>query len=782
MISRKAQFFRGQPDDAEHPVGYANRQTLLMPELPDTIGPYKVLSKVGEGAMGVVFKAHDQRLDRVVALKVIRELQNDPDRRRRFVQEARIAAHVSHPNACQLYDLGEERDTLFLVMEFIDGESLAARMSRGALPAQEAAQIVLGMLSALEAFHRAGIVHRDIKPSNVLLCPHGAKLLDFGIAKQNCFAPELDGTLTAHATMPGVFLGTPRYASPEQFKGEAVDARSDLFSVGAIFFEMLTGSPAFPGKSLAEIAHAVLEGSPPALTGSPAISALGRVVHTALARDLLDRYPSAETMAAKIRAAVALEGMETPVRARALRRMMVLPFRVLRPSEEVQFLAFSLPEAITVSLGGLNDLVVRSSLVAAQYASDLPDLKRIAKEAEVDVVLTGALLHLGEQLRITTQLVEALNGAVLWSHSSQGTIRDLLQLHDDVVHRVIESMLPSLSPQETRPLQEDRPASATVYELYLRANELSRNWQNLPAAIEQYERCVALDRSYALAWARLGRARWLWDKYNEGSADSLRAADEAFQTALRLNPDSTAVHNLYTALQLDQGRTLAALQRLLTRARQRRNDSELLAGLAHVCRYAGLLQAALAAHNEARRLDPQIRTTVNHTYFMMGDYQRALEASNTDFGYAEGLSLAAMGRGAEALPLLRAKEQLKPGKLGQLYLVSIRALLEGNRAESLAASDELMKATFRDPEGLFYQARQLSYLGEPSKAFEMLSRAIQNGFFCYPAFVRDPWLDSLRGRPEFVDLLRKAQESHREALLLFMELGGDSLLGMQTES
>jgi serine/threonine protein kinase len=752
-----------------------------MPELPETIGPYKVLTKVGEGAMGMVFKAHDTRLDRVVALKVIREFHSDSGRRRRFVQEARVAAQVSHPNACQLYDLGEENGTLFLVMEFLEGESLADRMARGALPPQEAAQIVLGMLSALEAFHRAGIVHRDLKPANVLLCSHGAKLLDFGIAKQKCLA-EPDETLTASGTLPGMFLGTPRYASPEQLKGEGVDARSDVFSVGAILFEMLTGSPAFPGKSLAEVARSILEGSPPVLTGSPAITALGRVVHTALARDARDRYSNAETMAAKIRAAVAMDGMDTPARARAVRRLMVLPFRVLRPSEEVEFLAFSLPEAITVSLGGLNDLVVRSSLVAAQYASESPDLKRIAKEAEVDVVLSGALLHVGDQLRITTQLAEALSGTLIWSHTWQGTIRDLLQLHDDVVRRIIDSILPSLSPRETQLLQEDRPASATAYELYLRANELSREWQNLPIAIQQYERCVSLDPSYALAWTRLGRARWLWDKYNEGSVEALRSSDDAFQTALRLNPELTAAHHLYTALQIDQGRTLEALQRLLARTRERRNDPDLFAGLAHVCRYTGLLQPAMAAHEEARRLDPQIATTVNHTHFMMGDYERALETSRIDFGYAVAVSLAALGRGAEAVPLLRAKEQLKPGKLGHLYLVAMRALLEGKREESLAATDELMKGTFRDPEGIFYLARQLSFLNEKEKALEMLSRAIQNGFFCYPAMVRDPWLDSLRGSVEFTELIGKAKELHREAGRMFIDSGGDSLLGIQAES
>jgi tetratricopeptide (TPR) repeat protein len=292
---------------------------------------------------------------------------------------------------------------------------------------------------------------------------------------------------------------------------------------------------------------------------------------------------------------------------------------------------------------------------------------------------------------------------------------------------------------------------------------------------------VSLDPSYALAWARLGRARWLVDKYNLGSAEGLRAADDAFQTALRLNPNLTLAHNLYTQLQVDQGRTLDAMKRLLDRANQRRSDAELFAGLGHVCRYCGLLQAALRAQQEARRLDPLISTSINHTYFMLGDYQKALESCGGDFGYALGLTLASLGRTEEAVSTLRQREQII-WRLGRLYLTSLRALLEGNRQESLDACDELRKATFRDPEGIYYLARQLSYIGEETSALDTLSRAIDNGFFCHRAMVRDPWLDSLRAKPEFTALLRKAHQLHHEASAAFFAGGGAALLGINSEA
>jgi serine/threonine protein kinase len=766
-------------------VGYSKFQVMTRPmsEIPGCIGPYRILSQVGEGGMGVVYKAHDARLERVVALKVVRESASDSESRNRFLREARAAAQVAHPNACRIYDIAEDENGLVLVMEFIEGESLARRIERGPLPAQEAAQIVLAVLSALEAFDKAGIVHRDLKPANIVLSESGTKILDFGIAKYTPSNALQDTTATlADATIPGAFLGTPRYASPEQFRGQLVDARSDLFSVGAIFHEMLTGQPAFSGDSFAEIAHSVLQGSPAALSGSPAISAMGRTIHRALARDPKDRYANAETMAAELRGTLLMDGIETTACARTLRRIIVLPFRILRPNEDIDFLAYSLPEAITVSLAGLDNLVVRSSVVASRYAGGALDLQQIAKEAEVDVVLSGALLNVGEQLRITTQLTEVPSGTLIWSHSSQATIRELLELHDDLVRRVIESVLPSLSVQEHESLQLDRPASPTVYQLYLQANEFSRQWNDLPAAIQMYERCVSLDESYAAAWVRLGRARWLLDKYSRGSLEGLRAADEAFQTALRLNPNLTLAHNLYTHLQVDQGRALAAMKRLLDRAKHRRSDAELFAGLGHVFRYCGLLQAALVAHKEARRLDPLISTSVMNTYILLGDYQRALDTSTSDYGYGRALALTGLGRFEEAVALLKQREAEKPSRLGWLYLTSLRALLEDKREESLEANAELRKSTFRDPEGIFYFARHLSYLRQEDEALETLSHSIDSGFFCYPAMVRDPWLDPLRSHPEFTAILRKCQQLHREASAAFLSFGGDTLLGLPAEN
>jgi tetratricopeptide (TPR) repeat protein len=259
----------------------------------------------------------------------------------------------------------------------------------------------------------------------------------------------------------------------------------------------------------------------------------------------------------------------------------------------------------------------------------------------------------------------------------------------------------------------------------------------------------------------------------------MAAADAAFRRALELNPDLPLAHNFYTHIQVEQDLALDAMKRLLRRAQTTRNDPELFAGLTHACRYCGLLEASLAAHQQARRLDPHIPTTVINTYFQMGDYQSALEVSKHDYGYGTAAALAMLGRVDEAIVLLKEKEQLSL-RLGRLYLTSLRALLEGNRDESLRDSDELLAATFRDPEGWYLLARQLGYLNEAGRAFIALSRT--EGFFCYSALAADPWLDPLRGYTEFKHS-PQAQTQHQEALSVFEAEGGPALLGVfQTSS
>ena len=541
------------------------------------LGPYEIQDSIGAGGMGEVYKATDTRLDRTVAIKVLpAHVAADPDLKQRFEREARTISSLNHPHICTLHDIGSQDGIDFLVMEYLEGETLAERLAGGPLPLSEAVQQTLVILSTLEAVHRRGLIHRDLKPANLFLTPHGLKLLDFGLARP--INPALSAT-TAKMTQAGTVLGTPQYLAPESLHGQPVDARADLFAVGTVLYEMLTGQPPFKADSLAALIHAVAHERPAALTGSAAIAAVDRVIHRAMAKRPDSRYPSADAMSQDLRDVLArtTDSGETPT-ARPVTRLIVLPLRVLRPDSETDFLAFSLPDAIASSLSGLDSLVVRSSIVAAKFSVEAPDLAEIAAQADVDIVLVGTLLRAGQGLRVSLQLLEAPGGTVLWSHQTQVSLGDLFELQDEVAQRIVESLASPLVVQELSQARRDTPATAQAYEYYLRGNQLSaKGHHSRPDATEWtlardfYRQCVEEDPTFAPAWARLGEVYRLTEKYFPTEAqDHLTDADAAFQRALGLNPDLSMAHKLYAYLEVEQGRAVDAMRRLIEQAKHGR--------------------------------------------------------------------------------------------------------------------------------------------------------------------------------------------------------------------
>ena len=503
---------------------------IAFDDMPDTIAHYHVVSKLGEGGMGVVYAATDERLQRRVALKMVRGT-GDQHSRERLWREARAAASVSHPNVCQLYEIGEANGELFIAMELLEGEPLSARLARGPIPLPESVDITLAVLSALEAIHARGIVHRDLKPSNIFLTAHGVKLLDFGLARA---VQEVSEQTQAGITMAGTVMGTPHYMSPEQLSGTLLEARSDLFAVGAILFELLVGKAAFPGATTAQVFHAVMSEPLPTLDGSPALAAVDRILHRATCKKPADRYADAAAMAQELRATRNLSDSGIAPVARTMTRLIVLPFRMLRPDPEIDFLSFSLADAITASLGSLTSLVVRSSLAAARFKSEAPDLSALATELDVNAAVTGTLLRAGSEVRVATQLVEAPGGRLLWSRTTQVTLNDIFQLQDDLTHQIVESLSLPLSAREERLLSRDTPANARSYEYFLRANELASDPKSWAIARDLYEQAVQEDPQYAPAWAGLGRVRRLIGKLGGGSSDELAGAEAALKRRPRV--------------------------------------------------------------------------------------------------------------------------------------------------------------------------------------------------------------------------------------------------------
>ena len=763
------------------PARYNSERNRALSLNPGTrLGPYEIHSHLGTGGMGEVYRATDTRLDRTVAIKVLPgHVANDPDLRQRFEREARAASSLNHPHICTLYDIGRQDSLDFLVMEYLEGETLADRLAREPFPLGDAVQAGLAILGALEALHRRGLVHRDIKPSNLFLTPHGVKLLDFGLARP--IRPDLAPT-GAKLTLPGKMVGTPQYMAPEALTGQPVDARADLFAAGALLYEMLTAKPPFMGEAIAQVIHAITHENPPVLSGSAAIAAVDRVIHRALAKKPEDRYQTAEAMAHDLRQTLLVpsDSGET-LQARPMTRLIVLPFRVLRPDPDTDFLAFSLSDAITASLSGLQSLVVRSSLAASRFSSEAPDLKAIAEQVEVDIVLVGTLIRAGDRLRVSSQLLEARAGTVLWSHSSQVALGDIFQLQDDLAHRIVGSLSLPLTAREHALLKHDMPASAAAYEYYLRANQLSNEPTNRVVARDLYLRCVEDDPRYAPAWARLGRLYRILGNYgpHDAASENLERAEAAFKRALEINPELPLAHNLYAYLEVDVGRAQEAMLRLIDRARGRPSDPDLFAGLVHAFRYCGLLEASVAAHEQARRLDPTIPTSVCHSYWQMGDVRRAVETDLGDERMMRMLALILEGRTSEVIATLKKIEQGGAWR-DVTSITALRAGLEGNREEFLQAFDG-QSPFVRDPEDLFYRSLLASHMGETERALDALQRSVDAGFACFAAMARDPWLDPLRGHPRFAQILHTAEGRHREAAAAFLKAGGDRVLGLGTK-
>lgn len=417
---------------------------------------YRILQPLGEGGMGRVFEAVDEQLGRHVAVKLLRDEVNDDDSRRRFFREARAAAALSHPNACQLFEAAEHEAQPFLVMELLEGESLSARLARGPLTKEEAIDLLLPLMDALSALHRAGMVHRDLKPSNVFLTPQGVKLLDFGLARRT----ERSDSATASAlTVPGAVTGTMRYMAPEQITGDPVDGRTDIFALGVMLFEMVTGANPFDATTNLDWLQAVLRDDPPALE-DPALAPIDPIVRRALQRRPAERYDDVEGMAAALRAVIAGEtaapaAAPTPdvreTRNGNQPTLAVLPFRVLQAADGIDVLEHSVPEALTALLSEGGEWRVLSSRVGQPFA-ETPDLIKVGTDLHADRLVTGSILCAGEDVRVTAQLVDAKDGAICWSQASEHALTSVIALQTDIADQLIAGLREHLAaPAPARP-------------------------------------------------------------------------------------------------------------------------------------------------------------------------------------------------------------------------------------------------------------------------------------------------------------------------------------------
>ncbi|MGE3841971.1 MAG: protein kinase [Vicinamibacterales bacterium] len=734
------------------------------------VGRYRLVRQLGAGGMGVVYEAIDERLDRRVALKVIRTGSGDPDAQARLVREARLAARVVDSHVCQIFELGWAGSQPFIAMELVEGESLADRLTAGRLAPDVALRIAVNILDALAVLHDRGLIHRDLKPSNVFLTSAGVKLLDFGLARAVEPIADVTGALTA----AGLFVGTPQYASPEQLRGADVDVRSDVFSAAVLIFEMLAGSPPFTGATLAALAHAVMFETPPVLVGAPAIVVADRALHRALAKAPGDRYATAVAFAADLRSALTLVESGQVVEARRILRLAVLPFRQLQPNPEMSYLGPGLADVLAGSLTGLESLVVRSALQSARYGSVPIDLERVATDLAVDVVLTGSLLSTRGRVRVSAELVTVPSGDVWWSHVIEVAPDHVLELHDDLAARVLAA-LPT-SPRDQRVETRVHARSDKAFDLYLRGMQLRGATGAWRQALAYFTQSLELDPTFAAAWAERGRLERILGKYED--IRLLDVAEASLQRALSLESGHGAAQYYTAQLDVDRGRVDTALRRLLRRAWEHRAEPHVFAALVHACRYGGLLEASMEAHRAATRLDPTMPTSVLHTMYMQGAYEQALPQAHQSLDPIEARILGALGRREEAIAAARDEEaRFGAVPLLRAFCSGLRAALEGDARGVVATLAQYDAARFSDGEGLFYVAEICALAGLIPEAFATLERAVEAGFLCQPAYERDVYLAPLRELPAWTSLHRRLVEARGAVWREFDQGRGRALLG-----
>jgi serine/threonine protein kinase/tetratricopeptide (TPR) repeat protein len=648
--------------------------------LGKTISHYRIFDKLGEGGMGVVYKAEDTKLGRSVALKFLPpELTRDTEARKRFAQEARAASALDHPNICTIHEIDETAEgQLFIAMAFYEGESLKAKIERGPLKLDEALDIAAQIAQGLAKAHEQGIVHRDIKPANILVTKDGlVKIVDFGLAK-------LAG---AKVTKTGTTLGTARYMSPEQARGEAVDARSDIFSLGAVLYEMLTGKHAFPGEYEQAMLYAIMNEEPEPVTalrtGVP--MELERIVATCMAKNPGERYQHVDEIIADLRRMKAIAdapvskrpteirmGMSRrPVRwwpwvvglcaAAAVvigvlsrhrspssttpgseRKMLaVLPFVNLGPPED-EYFAAGITEEITSRLATIRELGVISRTSAFHYAGTSKTIKQIGSELGVAYILEGTVRWAREpggisKVRITPQLIRVSDDTHLWSAPYDRVIQDIFEIQSNIAQNVVEHLGLTLL-QEGHPAFERRPTNnLEAYQAYLRAEYfagqphfVAKYWEE---AANNYRQAVELDSGFALAYAKLSiaHARLYYYRYDM-SEERRNMAKIAVDRAFELDPNNPEIHLALGYFHLFVERDIeSALMEFDIAARDLPDNADVLEAKGDGFRQEGRWKEAVDQYGKACELDPRSasrRENLAETFWWTRRYPEALDAAD----------------------------------------------------------------------------------------------------------------------------------------------------------
>jgi non-specific serine/threonine protein kinase len=732
--------------------------------LGTTISHYRIVRELGAGGMGVVYEAEDTRLRRNVALKFLSTaLAQDAPMLERFEREARAASALSHPGICTVHAIEQEAGRSFIVMELVEGESLATRVAGNPMPVGQLLELGIQMADALEAAHAKGIVHRDLKPMNMMVTSRGqVKILDFGLAK---FEHNEASAQTTSPTAPprgdltavGTVFGTVHYMSPEQARGLTTDARTDLFSLGAILYQMATGDRAFEGDTQAVVFDAILNRDPrPLEEANPAMpAALAPILEKALEKDRSLRYQTAtELKTDLLRLRRKVEGGRSGPAAvsdskapspRAERSIAVLYFENLSGVQEDEYLRDGITEDILTDLSKIKGLNVFPRTTMLTFRDHKATAADVSRQLRADYALEGSLRRAGNRLRINAQLVDAASGFPVWSERYDREMSDIFAVQDEIAHKIAEALRIKLTPQEQAELAAKPTENLQAYDLYLRGRSYARRrtTRDMDFALQMFENAVTLDPSFALAWAAIANGCAHAQYWSGPGGTYMERAQSASLRAVALAPDIPEVLVSQGWILYAGGRYDDAV-RLTRAAISRKRDCE---GAYY------LLLRALFASGKYEELASLA--------------EEAIAAAGTDYNVYIPITnaLGALGREDARRDVRR--------RLIQTFENHLREVPEDARARILSAGmyaqegriDEAVRETnlamtLRPNEAtvLYNAACTFANLGRNADALDALRKAWEAGYKDAEWTRRDPDLAPLHGNPEFDRLYPAPQE------------------------